>query len=101
TAVFEGYRRLLQIRGAQPAFHPNADQEVLPVDHPSIVALLRTSVDRQQRILVLCNFGRETVSIDVPDLTGRQPQNDLLGLDDMPQAIGRLAPQQVSWILLR
>jgi len=101
AAVFEGYRRLLQIRSAQPAFHPDADQEVIPVDHSSMVALLRTSVDRDQRILVLCNCGREAVSIDVAKRTGREPQKDLLGPDDAPQATGRLEPYQVAWILLR
>ncbi|MEE8452253.1 MAG: alpha-amylase family glycosyl hydrolase [Thermoguttaceae bacterium] len=100
AAVFEGYCRLLRIRGAQPAFHPDADQEVIPVDHRSTVGLLRTSIDREQRILVLCNFGREAVSIDVAGLTGRVPRKDLLGPDDAPQAIGRLEPYQVAWLLL-
>lgn len=38
--VFEGYRRMLQVRGAEPAFHPAAAQTVLEAGG-SVFALLR------------------------------------------------------------
>lgn len=38
--VFDGYRRLLTVRRSQPAFHPEARQEVLTVP-PEVFALLR------------------------------------------------------------
>jgi sucrose phosphorylase len=40
ATVFEGYRRMLQVRAAEPAFHPAAAQTVLEAG-PQVFALLR------------------------------------------------------------
>ena len=40
SAVFEGYRRMLQVRAAEPAFHPAAAQRILEAG-PQVFAVLR------------------------------------------------------------
>ena len=39
--IFEGYRRLLRVRRAEPAFHPAGEQQVLDLG-PALFAVLRT-----------------------------------------------------------
>jgi sucrose phosphorylase len=53
--VFRRYRRLLQIRRDQPAFHPEAPQRLLATSD-AVLALERTALDGSQRILALFNF---------------------------------------------
>lgn len=53
--VFRAYRRLLRIRRRQQAFHPDAAQEILELED-GLFGLLRTSVNRKQKILALYNF---------------------------------------------
>ena len=53
--IYAGFRRLLEVRRRQAAFHPDASQQVLDAGDPAILALLRTSLDRRQRVLVAVN----------------------------------------------
>jgi len=66
TRIFGAYKRLLEIRGEQPAFHPNAAQTVLKLDR-RIFALLRRSADLRDNLLCLINTspGRVRVRIDL------------------------------------
>jgi glycosidase len=52
--VFARYRHLLQVRQAQAAFHPAGSQQALNLNK-TVFALLRTSPDKQERILCLVN----------------------------------------------
>ena len=98
AVVFDGYRRLLQVRVAQPAFHPDAAQEVVQLDNPALVGFLRTSLDGCQRILVLGNVSSQSQSVDVAALTGPAPGSDLLGRCEPGNPV-RLEPYQVAWLL--
>jgi glucosylglycerate phosphorylase len=60
--VFAGYRRLLEARRAQPAFHPAAPQAVLDLG-PGLVALRRGPRDGQT-ILALHNVTASDVQVD-------------------------------------
>jgi len=62
--VFQRYRRLLQIRRRQPAFHPEAPQRLLATDD-GVFGLERTSLDGGQRILALFNFTSSTQTIAI------------------------------------
>ena len=53
--VFRLYKRLLQIRRRQPAFHPDADQHILPLPD-GVFGLVRSATDGGQQILALFNF---------------------------------------------
>jgi sucrose phosphorylase len=52
--VFHTFRRLLKLRRRQPAFHPDAPQQVLDLDN-GLFGLRRTSLDGTQEILCLFN----------------------------------------------
>ncbi|HSR32595.1 MAG TPA: sugar phosphorylase, partial [Anaerolineae bacterium] len=60
--VLNQYRRLLQARADEPAFHPQGDQQVLLL-HEAIFALLRTSPDGSSRVLCLHNVSNRTETL--------------------------------------
>jgi sucrose phosphorylase len=98
--VFNAYRDLLTKRIAQPAFHPDAEQQVRRFDDPALIGFLRTSLDRRHQILVMANVSvvSKTVCLDV----GRDlpVPRDLLTGANMSVADGRifLEPYQVVWL---
>jgi sucrose phosphorylase len=96
--IFDGYRHLLAIRIAQPAFHPDAQQTVLETNHKSIVALLRTSLDGNQRILVLTNVGEEPVTVDSASFVGVEVKEDLLSGKLVENQKYVLAPHDIAWL---
>jgi len=53
--VFQLYRKLLEVRRQQPAFHPDADQHILSLPQ-GLFGLLRTVTDAGPQILCLFNF---------------------------------------------
>lgn len=62
--IFEGYQRLLRQRIEQPAFHPDAPQQVLPTSNAQLLAFTRTAVDGQT-VLVATNFGDVEMALQV------------------------------------
>jgi glucosylglycerate phosphorylase len=95
--VLEGYRRMLAIRREQPAFHPDASQEVIQTDAPALVVLVRESSDPAQKLLVLANLGPQPLPVHVEGLIGIQWKRDLLGQCEPGTAV-TLAPHQVAWL---
>ena len=99
--VFNAYRDLLTKRIAQPAFHPDAEQQVRRFDDPALIGFLRTSLDRRHQILVMANVSvvSKTVCLDA----GRDlpVPRDLLTGANMSVADGRifLEPCQVVWLV--
>jgi sucrose phosphorylase len=90
--VFAEYRRLLTIRAAQPAFDPNASQEILDLG-PAIFAVRRNDPKTGQTITALHNFtGRET-SVHL-----RGGGLDLLSSDRVESDAIVLRPYQVRWL---
>jgi sucrose phosphorylase len=65
SRVLGAYRSLLQARAAQPAFHPNATQEVLTL-HPAVFALWRTIPAGGQSVLCLHNVSGDEVAVSLP-----------------------------------
>jgi sucrose phosphorylase len=97
--VFARYARLLTARRAQPAFHPNAPQEVLAAG-PSVFALRRGPHDGQT-ILALHNVGGEHKAIDVSVLgegASRSHQDLLSGRRIDRDKATELEPYQVLWL---
>ena len=97
--VLAAYRRLLQVRIAQVAFHPEAAQQVVRLsgDARSLVALLRTSLDGRQKILVLANLGRRRQTVELPSAALPARSIDLLSEQPIEGTI-TLAPYQVAWL---
>lgn len=102
AVVLRAYRRMLTARARQAAFHPEADQRVLTSGWSSALAVLRTSLDGRQRILVLANLGPKPWEIDVHGQFGLRPLGDLLVETDVPARDQSrvMRPYQVSWLLV-
>ena len=110
--VLAAYRRLLGVRTAQAAFHPDAAQEAIDLGRPQLVAFLRTAPakvgeNQPQKILVVANVGREPQTVDLSAQTGSagfagfESGTDLLD-EDAPLVAGRLElkPYQVAWLVV-
>jgi len=100
--VFDGYRRMLLMRIAQPAFHPDAAQEIVPIDHPAIVSFLRHNPDPRQGVWVLANVSSGEVAVEAGAIDF-DPVTDILGGKSVVVENGQilLAPYQVLWLIDR
>jgi glycosidase len=96
--IFDGYRRLLQVRIGQPAFHPDAEQDVWNCEEPWLVALVRTSIDKTQRILVLANVCGEQQEVDLKKYTPLSYSRDLL-TDREHHGVLKLEPYELLWLV--
>lgn len=68
--IFEGYTALLATRIAQPAFHPDAAQQVVDVGNDHILAFQRSCEAAGQTILVTVNVSAAEQSLDLPEGAG-------------------------------
>jgi glycosidase len=77
--ILKRYLNLLEVRRAQPAFHPDADQEILPLGD-ALFGFTRTSLDGQQTIICLYNFTRyaKSVSLKEAPLDHHEKWTDLI-----------------------
>ena len=98
------YVDLLEVRVAEPAFHPAAEQRVLEID-PRVFAVVRTPVDNASRVLCLINVSAEEVEVSIAaadvglapgalaNLLGESPVDAGDGLIEL-----RLDPYAVCWL---
>ncbi|MFG0294757.1 MAG: alpha-amylase family glycosyl hydrolase [Maioricimonas sp. JB045] len=96
--VFDGYRKMLGIRIAQPAFHPDAPLEMVETGHPSVIGFERTSIDGSQRILVLANVGTAPVELDLTALTDVAVATDLLSGQNVDSGNLVVEPSALLWL---
>jgi glycosidase len=97
--VFAEYCRLLSIRVRQPAFHPDADQEILDTGHPWLVAFRRRSLEDRQRLLVMANVSRQPGRVALPGIAGSASQRELLSNRIFEgRATIDLAPGEMVWL---
>ncbi len=83
-----------------PAFHPYAAQEILSI-HPSVFALIRTSLDGKTRTLCLNNVSKETqeITVDMPNfssLTDILSKKEYSIIDNQLKI--KIAPYEVIWL---
>jgi glucosylglycerate phosphorylase len=103
--VYDSYHRLLEVRSANAAFHPQGTQRVLPLGE-STFALLRTSPIGEQRVLCVHNVTEEVQSITLAPrnlgLAAKGRWQDLLSGDEYTGAGGGLVmdlpPYAVRWL---
>ncbi|MEJ2338107.1 MAG: alpha-amylase family glycosyl hydrolase [Gemmatimonadales bacterium] len=102
--IVRRFGRLLSIRVSEPAFHPNAAQEVLDLS-PSLFAVLRTSRDGERRILALTNVTDkdQRLELDVEELALPQGRfRDLVSKAELESEAGKLSvtlePYDVAWL---
>ena len=100
--VLDEFRRLLTIRIEQPAFHPDATQEVLDLGAASLIAFLRSSPADNQKMLVVANVSGQAEEIDLGRHLLVASANELIAGTPCDQWKGRasLAPYQVIWLPL-
>jgi len=97
--VFREYKRLLDLRCREKAFHPNARQEVL--DLGSSVFAIRRRSDSGETVAALNNLTSATVSIGMESLTAGAAWRDILSEDKSEReghGFFRLRPYQVAWL---
>ena len=61
--VFQGYRRLLEVRRTQPAFHPNAAQRVMDLPGDGLVGFVRTTASGES-LAVVANLTDQPRSVE-------------------------------------
>lgn len=79
STMLKTYKKLMNIRRQQKAFHPDAAQEVYDLGD-TLFGMKRTSIDSSQEILCLFNFTRYVKSLPVDDapLLGHSAWLDLI-----------------------
>ena len=99
--VFDALKRVIRIRGRQPAFHPNATQFTLQLGD-GIFGFWRQSMDRTQSVFALHNVTDETLSIPAMSLNliGGEHWADLLSGESIGGSDGTIefTPYQCRWI---
>ena len=95
--VFEGYKRLLSVRIAQPAFHPQANMEVLPLDGDGLLGFVRIT-GSGERLAVVANLTHNPRVIP-SGLVDEALAYDELALERVWQGDGiPMRPFQVRWL---
>lgn len=99
--VLDALRDRIRLRGAQPAFHPNATQFTLQVDD-RLFGVWRQSLDRDQSIFALHNVSDQMVELDpvTLNLIDGDDWTDLISGEPVTpvEAPIRFAPYQCRWI---
>ena len=95
SRVFYPYRRLMQIRSKQPAFHPNADFEILDL-HPALFAIRRSC--EQQTIFAVTNVSSKPVRINPDRMSAPPDAVDLFTNRKWGNASQTLAPCRYVWL---
>jgi sucrose phosphorylase len=102
--VLEEMKRRIDIRRRQRAFHPNATQFTLQLDH-RIFGLWRQSLDRDQSVFALHNVSADHVEIDpfAINLIEGEDWVDLISGRSVDPALPaiRFAPYECQWITNR
>lgn len=94
--VYHGYKRLLDARINEPAFHPMGGQRVLDCG-TGVFGIERTSPDGAHRVVALHNVTGETAHVSLAQNTD-STSHDLLGGDGATGDTVTLPPYGVVWL---
>ncbi len=94
--VFYPYRRMLEVRRQQAAFHPNAGFEVMHTDQ-RVFGLRRFT--ETETIFALTNVSGKTVSVSLESAGSGRQLRDLLSLHVLERASIHLKPYQTCWLV--
>ncbi|MFK8114004.1 MAG: sugar phosphorylase [Rubripirellula sp.] len=95
--VFDGYRRLLEVRRAQSAFHPNAKHEVLELPGDGLLGLIRTA-QSGERLMVLANLTSEPRRIESASVDSSLLYDELAQQRIWKDESIGMRPFQVRWL---
>lgn len=94
--VFSRLMELLEIRRLQPAFHPDAIQEIL-MHHESLFILKRIAA--KQRLLVIANVSSADIAVDLAALAPNCSYTDITDEAELPGTVA-LQAYGYLWIEL-
>ncbi len=102
SKAFRELKRLIAIRRAQPAFHPNATQFTLHLGGLQLFGFWRQSMRREQSVFCIHNISPEVQQVALSDinLIGTDRWVDLISgmeVDDLAGSI-TLKPYQSVWL---
>ena len=100
--VFNELRRRIRIRTEQPAFHPDARQELVHLGD-NLFAFWRQSLDGKQRILAIHNLTDQLRTLYLGDALQGPLQGEWIGLLTGEEVVGdqgeiQLPPYHVLWL---
>ncbi len=95
--IFARICKLIEIRGAHPAFHPNGKQEVIGMKD-SVFAVIRTAPHARERILFIQNV--TSVNQLVHQISSYRGINLLKPSGPVQDGAIELLPYESQWILL-
>jgi len=95
SKIFYPYLHLIKTRKKQPAFHPNADFEILDID-PGVFAIKRYVDD--QRIYAITNISSTEVALSLPLQGALSKMSDLLTGENFQLDSITLKPYQFIWL---
>ncbi|MEM9656937.1 MAG: sugar phosphorylase [Planctomycetota bacterium] len=97
--IYQGYRRLLSLRRKIRAFHPNAEQKVIPARQREMISFVRRTADAQEEIVVAVNAGAAPTTFDAAAASAGHLRYDLIGDESIADAsCVRLLPGQAVWL---
>jgi sucrose phosphorylase len=96
--VLDGYRHLLAVRTAQPAFHPDAQQTIVDTSYESLVAFTRTSTNGEQQIHVLANVSDAPVVVNLAVIGLGSITSNLLNDEPIADNTLELGPHSTAWL---
>jgi sucrose phosphorylase len=95
SKVFYPYLNLVKTRRKQPAFHPNADFEILTVD-PRVFAIRRSCQD--QTIFAMTNISSSEVNLPLGQYGASGSRFDLISGAEIGSESFNLAPFRYVWL---
>ncbi len=93
--VFYPYLRMIRTRIRQPAFHPSAGMQMLPLDD-RIFGVRRFCSD--QTLYALTNFSNDTLTVCLPDEDAHSMVTDLLGGQRFKAGAIPIAAYETVWL---
>lgn len=99
SEVFEALTRMIKIRRAQKAFHPDAKQEVVKINSDLFI-LVRTSADMMQKIYAISNVTERILKLPLASLGFVESGLKDLLADNQESISDELAlyPYQTVWL---
>ncbi len=96
--VFDNYRQLIAKRINEPAFHPEATQQVVSQSSPAVLCFERSSSQSDRKVLVAVNFATSSQPLDRPDNYQRNI-TELITNSAIPDSeTFMLLPGQAVWL---
>ncbi len=97
--ILEKYKRLLEIRIEQPAFHPDAQQRVCQISNQSVLGFQRECSQSGQQITVLTNFSPTPQAIPMSELDGPKIVSELILDREVIEGSVELDAFECLWLL--